>query len=255
MKPIISQFTLKEKAHESTIRQSKNLILFFLISEFLGKIAPFVVAFLFSHIIPFMFPLFGLCSAIFVTNLLDLAQYIVGIKMVKEENVTTDDVFVGFSDYWNNLKKMFWYRFRVAVWGLVPILGIIKAYAYSLTPYLIYEKPELKAEETLQLSAKLTEGRKMELLALDLSLMGWVALSLLTGGAVGIVYAYPYMHAVKAGYYLNLAEGLSEPPTMKCPHCEHIIEEGVNPCPYCKKDPTKAEDKNKKNGFSVPTDV
>jgi len=55
------------------------------------------------------------------------------------------------------------------LWILLFIIpGIIKAYAYSMSFYLLFRKPELIASEAIDESKKLTDGYKSDLFVLDL---------------------------------------------------------------------------------------
>lgn len=92
----------------------------------------------------------------------------------------------------------------VFLWGLLIVPGVIKSYAYSMVPYLIGEYPELTPKEALRMSDNLTRGHKKDLFLLDLSFFGWLLLSAITGGIVGILYVYPYMGVTHAGVYQQL---------------------------------------------------
>ena len=93
---------------------------------------------------------------------------------------------------------------HVFLWGLLIVPGVIKSYAYSMVPYLIGEYPELTPKEALRISNTLTQGHKMDLFLLDLSFFGWLLLSAMTGGIVGVLYVYPYMGVTHAGVYQQL---------------------------------------------------
>ena len=50
----------------------------------------------------------------------------------------------------------------------------------------------------------MTKGYKFDLFVLNLSFIGWVFLSAITGGLVGIFWANPYMGLTHAGVYEDL---------------------------------------------------
>ncbi len=69
------------------------------------------------------------------------------------------------------------------LWILLFIIpGIIKAYAYSMSFYLLFRKPELIASEAIDESKKLTDGYKSDLFVLDLSYLGWYFIGIFTFG-------------------------------------------------------------------------
>ena len=59
------------------------------------------------------------------------------------------------------------------LWNFTIIGGIIKYYEYSLIPYILAENPKITKKEAFKLSKELTNGNKLNLFYLDLSLIGW----------------------------------------------------------------------------------
>ena len=93
----------------------------------------------------------------------------------------------------------------VWLWSLLFIIpGIVKGYAYSMTPYIIYENPNLSADRAIKMSKIMTDGYKGDLFVLNLSFIGWKFLSGITGGLVGIFWSNPYMGLTHAGAYEDL---------------------------------------------------
>lgn len=91
-----------------------------------------------------------------------------------------------------------------ALWSLLFLIpGIVKFYAYSMTPYIIHDNPNLRPTEAIRLSCELTRGFKSELFVLYLSFFGWFFLTSLTAGLLGI-YVLPYFETARAMYYENL---------------------------------------------------
>ena len=87
------------------------------------------------------------------------------------------------------------------LWTLLLIVpGIIKGLAYSLTPYILLDNPELSADEAINRSMQLMQGHKMQLF---LMVLGFVGLSLLSLLALGIplLWLYPYYQTVWAKFY------------------------------------------------------
>ena len=90
----------------------------------------------------------------------------------------------------------------VFLWSLLFIIpGIVMSYAYSMADYIIYENPNLSPSRALQMSKAMTQGHKGDLFIFDLSFFGWMLLSGLTCGILGIVYVNPYMYTAHAGLY------------------------------------------------------
>lgn len=89
----------------------------------------------------------------------------------------------------------------IALWSLLLVIpGIVKAYSYSMTFFIMQENPGMSASEAIRASKQLMRGHKMELFLLELSFLGWAILSMLTLG-IGYFFLNPYFVATKTAYY------------------------------------------------------
>lgn len=105
--------------------------------------------------------------------------------ITKDVNPDIEDILlVGFkNNYVRNLVTALLQAIYVFLWSLLLIIpGIIKAYAYSMSFYLLNKEPELQASDAITKSKEYTNGYKMDLFLLHLSYIGWYLLSLLTFG-------------------------------------------------------------------------
>lgn len=97
---------------------------------------------------------------------------------------------------------------KTLLWLLLLIVpGFVKAYEYSMIPYLLAENPNLSASQAFSLSKQMTIGQKMDLFVLDLSFLGWIILGLICCG-IGILFVLPYPEATRAEVYLILKESV-----------------------------------------------
>ena len=109
------------------------------------------------------------------------------------------------SNYLNIVKIMFFRSLFTVLWGLLFIIpGIIKAYEYSMIPYLLSENPDMDMQQAFDESRRMTYGQKWQIFVLDLSFIGWNILSSFTLGLLGIFFVSPYMCLTKAGLYRRL---------------------------------------------------
>ena len=93
------------------------------------------------------------------------------------------------------------------------IPGVIMAYRYRQTFYLLVEHPEYSVVRCLKESGRLMRGRKAELFVLDLSFLGWkIAQSAIPyfGTFIG-VWVLPYTEITYAGYYCHIAGAKTAP--------------------------------------------
>ena len=90
------------------------------------------------------------------------------------------------------------------LWTFLFIIpGIIKAFAYALTPYLLVDCPDLSALQCIKLSNEMMKGHKFDLFYLYLSFIGWILLAILTLG-IGMLWLIPYMQTSTASFYLDV---------------------------------------------------
>ena len=83
------------------------------------------------------------------------------------------------------------------------IPGIIKALSYSMTPYILRDRPDLQNNAAIELSMDMMQGHKADLFWLYLSFIGWAILCCLTLG-IGFFWLDPYMSASVAAFYEDL---------------------------------------------------
>lgn len=92
------------------------------------------------------------------------------------------------------------------LWFLLFIIpGIVKAYSYSMVPYILADNPNIGARKAIELSNNMTYGNKFKMFVLDLSFIGWYLLGLLCLG-IGVLFVKPYDDATKAELYLVLRQ-------------------------------------------------
>lgn len=96
------------------------------------------------------------------------------------------------------------------LWFLLFIIpGIVKAYSYSMVPYILADNPNIGARKAIRLSNQMTYGHKFDMFVLDLSFLGWYLLGLLAL-VIGMLFVKPYEDATKAELYLTLRQNALE---------------------------------------------
>jgi uncharacterized membrane protein len=90
------------------------------------------------------------------------------------------------------------------LWSLLFIIpGIIKYYAYSMTPFIIADEPDIDFMAAIKKSQELMRGHKFRLFKLQLSFIGWFLLGALAFG-IGLFFVYPYYQLAHANFYLDI---------------------------------------------------
>lgn len=108
----------------------------------------------------------------------------------------------GFDDFGRKLGGVLWTWLFEFLWTLLFIVpGIVKSIAYSMTPYLLAEYPNIPTTEAIKVSMKITYGRKWDIFVVYLSFIGWFLLAGVTFGLSHLFYSGPYLEATKGGVY------------------------------------------------------
>ena len=148
----------------------------------------------------------GILYTIFIGNVIVVGKNGYFIKN-HNDNPELSEIFNGFKgNCLNVVKIMFLMDLKTLLWLFLFIVpGLIKAYEYSMIPYLLAENPNLSASQAFSLSKQMTTGQKMDLFVLDLSFIGWGFLGLICCG-IGLLFVQPYPEATKAEVYLILKQ-------------------------------------------------
>ena len=134
----------------------------------------------------------GMCAAFY------------GLLHGDQEDFVKGAFRVGFNNWAHNVGGMLLMAVYTLLWTLCLVVpGIIKSLSYAMTPYILAEKPELSANEAIELSMKMMDGRKMDLFLLYLSFIGWGVLALFTL-CIGYLWLTPYMYTAQAAFYKDV---------------------------------------------------
>jgi len=126
----------------------------------------------------------------------------------QERDILPNTFRLAFDNYLHLVLTQLLCGVYVLLWCLLLIVpGIIKAFAYSMTPFILKEHPELSADEAISKSRQMMKGHKADLFFLYLSFIGWAVLALFTCG-IGFFWLAPYAVSAKAAFYEDIKESL-----------------------------------------------
>lgn len=150
--------------------------------------------------------LLGLVYTIFIGNVIRVGKAAYFIQN-QNENPPLNMIFSAFKgNYMNVVKIMVVMYVKNFLWFLLFIIpGIMKAYEYSMIPYILAENPNISMDEAFAQTRNMTMGQKMDLFVLDLSFLGWIVLGGICCG-VGILFVQPYIEATMVEVYTTLKE-------------------------------------------------
>ena len=133
-----------------------------------------------------------------------VGMHLVYLMQWRGENPPVELMFTSAfqENFLRKMGSMFLVSIYTFLWSLLFIIpGIVKTYAYAMTPYILAKYPNVDATSAIDISRRIMNGRKMDLFVVDLSFLGWNLLSLLTFGLLSIFYVAPYQLLTRAGCF------------------------------------------------------
>ena len=154
-------------------------------------------------------------SAFGLGSVLGLAQFLIGgaielgfatflLRQHRREELDFQDLFSQFHRFGQGFAQKFLRILYITLWSLLFVIpGIVKSYAYAMTPFIMAENPEMSANDAITASRELMDGHKGDLFILDLSFIGWGILAAVTCN-IGHLALNPYRNAAYAAFYKDL---------------------------------------------------
>ena len=150
----------------------------------------------------------GLLAAL-LSGLLQVAQSGFFLRLWRGENTGIADMLSSMVDdgFLRKVGGMLWAQLQIFLYSLLLVVpGIMRAYSLALTPYILSDCPRVSATQASALSARMMYGHRMELFIAQLSFMGWLLLSGMTGGILYVLHVGPYMELTFAGIYEEIRQ-------------------------------------------------
>lgn len=96
------------------------------------------------------------------------------LRLIDHEDAETRDLFSQFDRFGQGFLMQLLMELYTLLWTLLLLIpGIIKSYAYAMTPYILYEHPEMTPNEAITESRRMMDGKKWDLFCLGFSFIGW----------------------------------------------------------------------------------
>ena len=189
----MTRIELKNEAKEQIKGKIGILFLIFLIIAMIGAGSSLV-------------PVVGWFATIIIMPAFNISLCMIFLNLAKEEDISVGDTFKGF----NITGKAVWLsiitNFFVFLWSLLLVIpGIIKAFSYSMAPFILADNPELTAREALSESKRIMDGHKFDLFVLQLSFFWWYLLGAITFG-IAYIYVVPYFEATMTNFYNEIKD-------------------------------------------------
>ncbi|MDR3094104.1 MAG: DUF975 family protein [Bacteroidales bacterium] len=148
-----------------------------------------------------LFPFLYWAALLLISPVVGYGLVAVFLRSFRGEAIDVGNLFIGFRSYGKVLGVMLLTFLYTALWTLLFIVpGIIKAYSYAMTAYILHDDPTVGADEAIERSKAMMNGHKAKLFLLDVSFIGWGLLCILTLG-IGLLWLLPYMQTARAAFY------------------------------------------------------
>ena len=136
-----------------------------------------------------------------VLPILAFGFFSMAYKSINRQKVEYTTIFDGFKNFGNVFVLYLLTSLYTFLWTLLFIVpGIIKAFSYSMSNFILAENPDIKPSDAIKESQKLMDGNKLDYFMLGLSFIGWEILNLFTLGILSI-WLQPYIHTTQAAFY------------------------------------------------------
>ncbi|MDD4122386.1 MAG: DUF975 family protein, partial [Eubacteriales bacterium] len=132
------------------------------------------------------------------------------ISLFRKRETSPAEVLYGFERFVKSFGLYIVISLFIFLWALLLIIpGIIAAYRYSMSFYILADNPDMGIMEALNRSKIMMRGNKWKLFCLNLSFIGWAILCVLSFG-VGFLWLIPYVEVSIIAFY-DIANGSLRP--------------------------------------------
>ncbi len=126
------------------------------------------------------------------------------LKFTRNIHTEVSQIFEPFKNK-NTVLRVFGANFMIGLfcflWSLLLLVpGIIAAYSYMMTLYIMADEPDLPVMEALRKSKAMMDGRKAQLFWLHMRFTGWHILSSMTL-FIGYLWLMPYINVAVTNFY------------------------------------------------------
>ena len=146
----------------------------------------------------------GAVAVLLLSGPLMLGFTMVCLAVSRRQGASLSKLFEGFSRFGDSLVLFLFMDIFIFLWSLLLVIpGIIKMYSYSMSWFVLHDRPDLTGNEARKRSMYLMRGHKWRLFCLDFSFLGWYLLSALTLGILAF-WVTPYHMTARAEFYQEL---------------------------------------------------
>jgi len=166
-------------------------------------------------------PVVGFIAYLAITGPMSVGFLIFFLSLSRNQEVEIGQLFKGFENFGTSLVACLLMYLFIFLWILLLIVpGIVAAFAYSMTFYIIADDSSIGAMDAIKKSKEMMNGNKWKLFCLYWRFFGWSILCLLTLG-IGYIWLVPYIQTSIAKFYDDIKGNQANPseqsPTQQTP--------------------------------------
>lgn len=151
-----------------------------------------------------LIPIAGWIISILITGAMSIGLAIFTLSLARKQDAKLSQIFDGFQKFGVGLGAYILTTIFILLWMILLIIpGIIAAFSYSMTYYIIAENDSIGPLEAISKSKEMMRGNKWKYFCLGFRFLGWSLLCILTLG-IGFLWLCPYMMVSFAQFYDDL---------------------------------------------------
>jgi uncharacterized membrane protein len=162
-------------------------------------------------------PVIGWIAGILIAGPILVGLHIVSLSAARDKPIRLGQLFDGFYFFTNCLIAYILTLIFILLWSLLLIVpGIIAAFSYSMTYFILAENRQIDGQEAIRQSKAMMMGHKWKLSGLVGRFTGWFLLGILTLG-IGFIWIGPYFMTSLAIFYDDIhgAAQLAKQPVLQ----------------------------------------
>lgn len=148
-------------------------------------------------------------------GVIELGTVMLALEIIRTGKTEFNTGFKGFTQFCSACIAGLVGTIFIMLWSCLFIIpGIIAAFRYSMTFYILADNPEMSGMDALNKSKEMMKGHKWEFFLLQLSFIGWCLLVPFTFGIL-LIWLTPYIETTNALYYEKIKDEISIDTTTK----------------------------------------
>ena len=148
-----------------------------------------------------MVPTAGQIANLVISGPMMLGFCLVFLMLARRREATLGQLFQGFNRFGTALCTYLLMTLFILLWCLLLVIpGIIAAYSYTMTFFILADDPDVSAMQALTRSKEMMRGNKWKLFGLCCRFIGWGLLCIPTLG-IGLFWLAPYVQTAIAHFY------------------------------------------------------